>query len=134
MLWVLTHGRTGVSSRASRHSQHLGRQQSWLTYEYKASAGAPGSYTCPTHSYPRRMRSLCGTGMPWGERLSQKAGKGRASIFHLTETLVPSNPRQPIRLPPYSKVPLGSTSWPHNLGPDIVLPKAASQDGGLFLF
>lgn len=60
--------------------------------------------------------------------------EGRASVLHLRETLVPSNPKQPVPLPPYSKGPLGSTSWPHNLVPDIILPKAESQDGVLFLF
>lgn len=134
VLWVLTHGRTRVPSRTSQHSRLLGRWQSWPTCEHRASAGAPGSYTCPLHSYPRRMRPSCRAGMTCGEKLTQRAGEGRASMLHLRETVVPSNPRQPIRLPPYSKVPFGSTSWPHKLDPDIVLPKAGSQDGGLFLF
>lgn len=134
MLWVPTHGRTGVPSRASQDSRHPGRWPSWLTCEHRASAGDPGSYTCQSHSYPGRMRPSGGAGMPWGEKLNQMAGEGRASMLHLREMPVPSKPLQPICFPPYSKGPLGLTSCPHNLGPDIVLPKAASQDGGFFFF
>lgn len=134
MLWVPTHGRTGVPSRASQDSLHLGRWPSWLTCDHKASAGDPGSYTCQSRSYPGRVWLSGTAGMSWGERLSQMAGEGRASMLHLRETPAPSKPLLPIRLPPYSKGPLGLTSCPHNSGPDIVLPKAGSQDGGFFCF